>query len=64
MLTVMHGHDTPTGAAPADSAGAATVAPRRPCSLPAWGETDSATLVCRQVQDVTHDVKTFLFVPE
>jgi glycine betaine catabolism B len=30
-------------------------------SLAAWGETDSSTLICRQVQDVTHDVKTFLF---
>ena len=28
-----------------------------------WGETDSSTLVCRQVQDITHDVKTFLFEP-
>jgi glycine betaine catabolism B len=26
-----------------------------------WGETDGSTLICRQVQDVTHDVKTFLF---
>jgi ferredoxin-NADP reductase len=28
-----------------------------------WGETDSSTLICRQVQDITHDVKTFLFEP-
>jgi glycine betaine monooxygenase B len=28
-----------------------------------WGDTDSSTLVCRQVQDITHDVKTFLFEP-
>ena len=26
-----------------------------------WGEADSSTLICRQVQDITHDVKTFLF---
>jgi ferredoxin-NADP reductase len=30
---------------------------------PAWGETDSSTLVCRQVRDITHDVRTFLFEP-
>jgi ferredoxin-NADP reductase len=29
--------------------------------LPVWGDTDNPTLVCRQVLDVTHDVKTFLF---
>lgn len=28
-----------------------------------WGETDGSTLVCRQVQDITHDVRTFLFEP-
>ena len=32
-----------------------------PSSLGVWGEADSSTLICRQVQDVTHDVKTFLF---
>jgi glycine betaine catabolism B len=37
-----------------------TVLDERPA---AWGETDSSTLVCRQVHDVTHDVKTFLFEP-
>jgi glycine betaine catabolism B len=31
--------------------------------LPVWGEAEGSTLVCRQVQDVTHDVKTFLFEP-
>ena len=30
----------------------------------AWGEQHNATLVCRQVQDITADVKTFLFEPE
>jgi ferredoxin-NADP reductase len=35
--------------------------PGRPSSLAVWGEADSSTLVCRQVQDITHDVKTFLF---
>jgi len=28
-----------------------------------WGDTDSSTLVCRQVQEITHDVRTFLFEP-
>jgi ferredoxin-NADP reductase len=32
--------------------------------LPVWGETDNSTLVCRQVLDITHDVKTFLFQSE
>lgn len=32
-----------------------------PSSLGVWGEADITTLICRQVQDVTHDVKTFLF---
>jgi glycine betaine catabolism B len=35
-----------------------------PIGLPsAWGDDDHPTLVCRQVQDITHDVKTFLFEP-
>ena len=32
-----------------------------PSGVAVWGETDSSTLICRQVQDITHDVKTFLF---
>ena len=32
-----------------------------PSSLEVWGQADISTLICRQVQDVTHDVKTFLF---
>jgi glycine betaine catabolism B len=32
--------------------------------LEVWGENDGSTLVCRQVQEVTHDVRTFLFEPE
>ncbi len=35
-----------------------------PSVLPVWGETDNSTLVCRQVLDITHDVKTFLFQSE
>lgn len=38
--------------------------PGHPSGLPVWGEGDSVTLVCRQVQDVTHDVKTFLFTAD
>lgn len=30
---------------------------------PAWGGPDAPTLVCRQVQEITHDVRTFLFAP-
>jgi ferredoxin-NADP reductase len=37
--------------------------PGHPSNLAVWGEGDHSTLVCRQVQDVTHDVKTFLFEP-
>jgi ferredoxin-NADP reductase len=40
---------------------AAQLLPGHPASIPVWGEIDSSTLICRQVQDVTHDVKTFLF---
>jgi ferredoxin-NADP reductase len=37
--------------------------PAHPAGLAVWGDIDSSTLVCRQVQDVTHDVRTFLFEP-
>jgi len=37
--------------------------PDRSSVLPVWGETDGSTLVCRQVQEITHDVRTFLFAP-
>jgi ferredoxin-NADP reductase len=35
-----------------------------PSVLPVWGETDDSTLVCRQVLDITSDVRTFLFEAE
>ena len=35
--------------------------PSHPSGLAVWGETENSTLICRQVQDITHDVKTFLF---
>ncbi|SDC93297.1 Ferredoxin-NADP reductase [Geodermatophilus telluris] len=47
----------------AGTAAAEQLLPGHPSSLAVWGEDDSSTLVCRQVQDVTHDVKTFLFEP-
>jgi glycine betaine catabolism B len=37
--------------------------PGHPSTLSVWGESDHSTLVCRRVQDITHDVKTFLFEP-
>ena len=37
--------------------------PVHPAGLVAWGETDDSTLICRQVQEITHDVRTFLFEP-
>jgi ferredoxin-NADP reductase len=47
----------------AGSSAAEQLLPGHPATLAVWGETDSSTLICRQVQDVTHDVKTFLFEP-
>jgi ferredoxin-NADP reductase len=38
--------------------------PGHPSGLAVWGEGDGSTLVCRQVQDITHDVRTFLFEPD
>jgi ferredoxin-NADP reductase len=35
--------------------------PAHPSDLAVWGESESSTLICRRVQDITHDVKTFLF---
>lgn len=37
--------------------------PGHPSDLAVWGGSDHSTLVCRQVQDITHDVRTFLFEP-
>lgn len=34
-----------------------------PAERPVWSDNDDSTLICRQVQDITHDVKTFLFEP-
>ncbi len=34
-----------------------------PAAPAVWGDGVHSALVCRQVQDVTHDVKTFLFEP-
>lgn len=37
--------------------------PGHPGALAVWAEDDRSTLVCRQVQEITHDVRTFLFEP-
>ncbi len=37
--------------------------PEHPSRLAVWGEDDHSTLVCRRVQDITHDVRTLLFEP-
>jgi ferredoxin-NADP reductase len=37
--------------------------PGHPSTLAVFGETDASTLICRQVQEITDDVKTFLFEP-
>ena len=58
--------NAPVGLAAARTSGGPStepLLPPRPGSLDVWGETDSSTLICRQVQDITHDVKTFLFEP-
>ena len=55
---------SPVGFGSVEAAGLPTaeqLLPGHPSSLPVWGETDSSTLICRQVHDITHDVKTFLF---
>ena len=49
--------------APAGLPSAARLLPGHPATLPVWGESDQSTLVCRQVQEITHDVRTFLFEP-
>lgn len=57
----------PDGLDAARSAGfpaAEQLLPGHPSSLAVWGEEDGSTLICRQVQDVTHDVRTFLFEPD
>lgn len=38
--------------------------PGHPSTLAVWGDAEHSALVCRQVQDVTHDVRTFLFEPD
>jgi ferredoxin-NADP reductase len=64
--TTMTVLNAPAGLDPARTPGspaAAQLLPDRPSSLASWGESDGSTLVCRQVQDITDDVKTFLFEP-
>ena len=47
----------------AESLFAGQLLPGHPSEVPVWGETENTTLVCRQIQEITHDVKTFLFEP-
>jgi glycine betaine catabolism B len=60
-MTVLNSPDVLDAARAAESPFAGQLLPGHPSSLPLWGETEGSTLICRQVQDVTHDVKTFLF---
>lgn len=62
-MTVMTGNGRPASAVAADGTGTTELGTGRAPSLPVWGDSGSTTLICRQVQDVTHDVKTFLFAP-
>ena len=59
-MTVLN---APVGLDAARTNGFPAAEPLLPSGQAVWGETDSSTLVCRQIQDITHDVKTFLFEP-
>jgi glycine betaine catabolism B len=59
-MTVLN---APVGLDAARTNGFPAIEPLLPSGCGVWGETDSSTLVCRQIQDITHDVKTFLFEP-
>ena len=62
--TAMTVRSSPIGLDAARTAGfssAEQLLPGHPSNLAVWGEGDHSTLVCRQVQDVTHDVKNFVF---
>lgn len=60
-MTVLNSPNELDTAQAARSPFAGQLLPGHPSTLPVWGENESSTLICRQVQDVTHDVKTFLF---
>ena len=73
-MTLVHDHPGSTdhgiagpgpsdlGVGPGLNAAAAT-SPDAPGTPDCWGEDDRVDLVCRQVLDITHDVKTFWFEP-
>ena len=63
-MTVLESLGGPIAASVSSSPAEAVIMPGHPAGLPAWGEAEGTTLICRQVQDVTHDVKTFLFEAE
>ena len=52
------------GPRPPSAAGGHVGLTVHPAALPVWGDTDESPLVCRQVLDITHDVRTFLFASE
>jgi glycine betaine catabolism B len=60
-MTVLNSAGELDAARAAGHSPAEQLLPGHPAAVALWGETDSSTLICRQVQDVTHDVKTFLF---
>lgn len=60
-MKVLNSAAWPAAAAVAERSSAAQPLHGHPSSPAVWGEDDSSTLVCRQIQDITHDVKTFLF---
>jgi ferredoxin-NADP reductase len=60
-MTIMNTPIEPDAARGAAFPPAERLLPGHPSALAVWGDGVDSTLVCRQVQDVTHDVKTFLF---
>src|SRR5262245_24194877 len=60
-MKVLNGAAWPDAAAVAERSSATELLHGHASSPTVWGEDGSSTLVCRQVQDITHDVKTFLF---
>ena len=60
-MTVLSNPGTLDTAAAAASPFAGQLLPGHPEGLRVWGEDEHTTLVCRQVQEITPDVRTFLF---
>lgn len=60
-MMVLNNATVPAPALATEPPMAGQLLPGHPSDLAMWGESESSTLICRQVQDITHDVKTFLF---